>query len=254
MNRAAARLGYNGGKPPEERRAPNEMSQMTMKCEGIDPELAGAIKANDAAATRRALERGASANPSGPLRRTPLALAIDARCDDSVIEALLGAGADLTEQDERVNPRKSSPLSRALGARMLGAARALLAAGASPEGRPGEGSRPLHTAAWASEEGVEMLLALGAEPDARDGSGMTPYIICALHAPKEGTLARLLAAGADPLARDADGKTALDRAEEMWSSGRMGGELAFLRRAQERAELERETGPGASGVKGRARV
>lgn len=224
-----------------------EISRETLKCEGIDPALAEAIKANDAQAAKRALAGGARVNPPGPLRRTPLALAIDGRCDLSVVEALIEAGADLEEADDGVNKRRSSPLSRALGCRMMGAARALLAAGASPEGRPGESSRPLHTAAWASEEGVEMLLAAGAEPDPRDGAGMTPYIICALHAPRESVLSRLLEAGADPLARDVDGQTALDRAEEMWSSGRKGPELSFLRRAQERSALERAAGPGAIG-------
>lgn len=210
--------------------------------------MAKAIEADDAAAVKEAIAAGAEVNPPGPLRRTPLSLALDSRAGAAVAIALLEAGADAEEADFSRNPRQSSPLTRACRADSTLVVKALLAAGASPEGLPGQLTRPLHEAAWASEDLVELLLAAGAAPDPRDHADQTPYMINALFRPSERVLAALLAAGADPAALDCDGRTALALAREMGGqSPERERAMAFLERVEERALLERAAGPGMQG-------
>jgi CDP-diacylglycerol--serine O-phosphatidyltransferase len=60
---------------------------------------------------------------------------------------------------------------------------------------------------------VELLLARGASPDLRDGQGLTALALAAGMGFQE-AVEVLLAAGADPNVRDAGGATALDLAEE----------------------------------------
>jgi ankyrin repeat protein len=68
-----------------------------------------------------------------------------------------------------------TPLHRAACGTDTSVARALIAAGADPRARDGDGVTPLHLAGWeGAAELVDVLLAGGADVNVRDGRSLTP--------------------------------------------------------------------------------
>ena len=142
-----------------------------------------------------------------------------------------GAGAEdvaaaLAEQPAALGYRRTM-LWLAVQAGNATATRALLRAGAPPNGREWRGRRDfvLHAAAARGGEIVDVLLEAGAFPDVTIGSGgcLAPLHM-AVHAGKIGAVASLLEAGADPLAPDCQGLTAVDLARR----GQAGSDLLAL--------------------------
>lgn len=111
----------------------------------------------------------------------------------------------------------------------LGAAAALLEAGADPNFVGAGGVTPLHAAALspAGAPVIGLLLRRGANPNARDGEGETPLHYAAEACNAE-AVKTLLMLGADPRAEDRYGKTPLDLA-------RCGEAAEILRQALEQA-------------------
>jgi ankyrin repeat protein len=182
---------------------------------------------------------------------TPLTWAINEKCDDSLIRALLDLGAD---PDGR-RAESGSPLLRAIEKKNHAAIALLLEKGANPE-KTASGNYPLHAAAgWEDRIAFKMLLDAGGGIDTADAAGRT-----ALHlalaadsvnldflqwmiaqgacvnarggthvgrghslfaALKNGkakleTISILLAADADPLLTDTNGETAADFARRAY--------------------------------------
>ena len=119
--------------------------------------------------------------------------------------------AALAEQPAALGYRRTM-LWLAVQAGNAPAARALLRAGAPPNGRkhPGKHYFVLQAAVEHGKEVVDVLLEAGAFPDVAIGSGgcLAPLHM-AVHAGKIGAVASLLEAGADPLAPDCQGLTAV---------------------------------------------
>jgi ankyrin repeat protein len=104
-------------------------------------------------------------------------------------------------------PEGYDPIGLAAFLGGAGAVRALLEAGADPNGDPGNpmGVRPVHAAAAAGDrESMAALLAAGADPNARQHGGYTPLHEAA-HTDDAELAALLLAGGADPALRTDDG-------------------------------------------------
>lgn len=129
-----------------------------------------------------------------------------------IMAALLDAGADPNLADMYGN----TPLIRASGAAVVGHAEAvplLLAAGADPNGMPGE-QTPLYAAAFGKPATVEVLLAAGADPCASTkaaywkASGLTPLHLAAVGGLEE-VVRLLVGAAKDVDVRTAEGLTPL---------------------------------------------
>ena len=94
--------------------------------------------------------------------------------------------------------------------------RACLEAGADPHAKERLDWRPLHYAAWHSEDPgiIQVLLAAGANPNATDLVGWTPLHFAASYSEHPEVVEALLAGGANPLAKDASGRTPLQKASK----------------------------------------
>lgn len=119
---------------------------------------------------------------------------------------------------------KSSNLSAAAAlhfATMHGnarATRALLAAGANPDGRDAQSNTALHIAATGGQTTViELLLDAGADPDMQNRQGEAPLHHAATHGHADAVVA-LLRGGAEPSQKDKKGRTAKEVAGRAFAS------------------------------------
>lgn len=166
-------------------------------CEGEEPpaeRLRDAVVANDAAACRAALERGADPNAAvvSAAAHAPECLAL-----------LLAAGADPNQKAKGLG----SALVQAVRCDRLASVRALLASGAKVDVRH-EGDTPLGEAlALRRPEIVDALLAAGAKPKKASLPGVVRG--------GPDAVARLLAAGVPIDQTQRDGETALFRAADL---------------------------------------
>jgi len=132
------------------------------------------------------------------------------RCAVQVVEALLEAGARVTEVDNdgRV------PLILAAQEGHLAVVRTLIESAGTPlESRGHDGRTALRAAAAADScfELVRYLVQVGCDVNARDADGRTALYTLAVEGQLEAA-AWLLHAGADPMSTDAEGRTALHAA------------------------------------------
>jgi ankyrin repeat protein len=120
--------------------------------------LLSAIKAGSTAMTELLLTNGANPNLAGKDRQTPLALATDAR-DIDLMQVLIDAGAD---------PKQPELIRTAFRRRDLPSINLLLRSGADPETEIGNGRKLLDLAVEARSTAMtRALLAAGANPEGR---------------------------------------------------------------------------------------
>jgi ankyrin repeat protein len=158
----------------------------------------------------------------------PLHAAVNELEDGGPLEALIlllrhGARVDGLDAD-----RDATPLLMALFRKQLEAARILLAAGADPNFRGGEGDSPLRVCVeHGQREMAAMLLRCGATQTLDDAGGLSGMTALGRAASRLDIpmLELLLEAGADPVALDADRRTAQERLpprepanQEAWDS------------------------------------
>jgi ankyrin repeat protein len=130
----------------------------------------------DVRLTLEMLQDGADPDSRAPDGKTPLMEAVDEPGEffdasrEAVAVALIDGGADVAAQDE-LGWTALHHAGRA-GSR---AVELLLGAGADVEVAAHDGTTPLHTAAaQANVEVARALIAAGASPALRDGNGLTP--------------------------------------------------------------------------------
>lgn len=134
-----------------------------------------AIEANDLAAAKSAVERGAEVNRPGPFHRTALHRATY-HAPDAIVEWLLAQGADPNAQDD--DGRTPLHLASAGSTATL-----LLRAKADPHLVDHNGNSPLHTAAELQQPGMaQVLVEAGIPVDVRNQAGLTPLHFAALQA------------------------------------------------------------------------
>ena len=173
--------------------------------EAADPDLIEAVKAQDVAAVRVLLQRGADVKAAAADGSTPLHWAAQ-RNDLQLVDLLLDAGADATASTRyNVTPLYLASLNG--NAAII---ERLLDAGADPNGTAYEGQTMLMTAALAGRaDAVRLLLTRGARVDAVEPyKGQTALMWAA----SEGNTAAvdvLLEAGADLHAKSPGGFTPL---------------------------------------------
>ena len=169
-----------------------------------------AIVANDGAALRDAIRRGADVNGMIPCQGSttgarglfPLLCLAASKGNAGMCEILLAEGADANIP---ATTDGSSALHDAAGSGCTACVRLLLRAGADVNARANSGTTPLHTASqYGRVPAAELLIAAGANPQARSQHGFTPLLIAIARGHREVALT-LLRAGA-PI-------TALRRAE-----------------------------------------
>jgi ankyrin repeat protein len=148
------------GVPPASASATADRDARAEKGATPDEELILAAERDDAAAVRRALERGAAPDAAGPGGVTPLMSACEAG-NDEMARLLLARGADLGRRDARGN----TPLLIACAAGHGRLAAHLIHAGAEAEVMNDDGYTALMGAARCDDKPlVELLLARGADP------------------------------------------------------------------------------------------
>jgi ankyrin repeat protein len=173
----------------------------------IEQRLLDAVRRDDRATVKRALERGATVHAKDDLGRTTVLLATKDVGDLDLIRWLRARGAALDEPD--VGGRTA--LSFAAEAGRLDIVRYLVENGAVVDRRDREQRTALFHAALGNHPDVIAFLAdRGADVNARDQWQDTPLIVaCAKGNAAAASL--LLARGADPSLRDQEGRTARDR-------------------------------------------
>lgn len=120
-----------------------------------------------------------------------------------MVELLLKYGADPNIQ----NNRKNTPL---LITSSQSIAKSLMLAGADINHENNEGTRPIHKAAFLSDQATTIRLVLaGAELNIPDHRGYTALHYCSISARYE-RLKLMLLYGADPFAINAEGQTCFD--------------------------------------------
>lgn len=136
----------------------------------IDQSLINASGAGDVDRVKQLIEKGASVNGSGMLKRTPLFAA--AFCDQpSVIGLLMGAGANL----DALDIHGMTPLHAAVTSGSMNAVRVLATSGAKIDRQDFAGRTPLHLAAATNDLVlVEALLKFRPNTRLRDKDGLDP--------------------------------------------------------------------------------
>jgi hypothetical protein len=159
---------------------------------GLDPNLLPYV-AGDVDKVELAIEHSAQPDDRA------LAMAASFRGSAPVLRVLLSRGVKPT----------ADALRNAAMAGDSAALELLIAKGADPRVKPGQGDSPLVAAAMGNRvEAVRVLARAGANVDERDADGMTPLIFAAiLH--RTGMVQALLELGADPNVIDKHGYTAL---------------------------------------------
>ena len=167
----------------------------------------------DAAVVRDVLAAGADCNARDQDGMTVLHRAAHRGCNGGVVAALLVAGADPTERNDRWSGW--TPLHFAAeGAMGASAVTTLLDAGADVMAVGADGRTPLHLAAErGTPSKIAALLDAGADPTVQDDRGRSPRDYAHKERDYYGTLfAVLLDHKADPMQADGDGWRPLDLA------------------------------------------
>lgn len=137
--------------------------------------LTQALLAGRVAVAEALLARGADANRCA-LWGCPLHLAVemkDAAAASTATRLLLAAGAKPGQNDPRFEASRDAPLNNAIGVRRTELVKALLDAGASPDGAPGVLITPLVAAVRSSDRGsMNLLLQSGASPLPHEDRGV----------------------------------------------------------------------------------
>ena len=160
-----------------------------------------AIVANDGAALRDAICRGADVNGMIPCQGSttgarglfPLLCLAASKGNAGMCEILLAEGADANIP---ATTDGSSALHDAAGSGCTACVRLLLRAGTDVNARGNKGFTPLHAACCHGRvHAAELLIAAGANPQARSQHGFTPLLIAIARGHREVALT-LLRAGA----------------------------------------------------------
>jgi len=128
-----------------------------------------AIRANDASAIARALERGADANARGKLDITPLMIAVDAQCPDAVTTLLKAGAVPNAQAVDRSGPVSLAVQSYRAKPHGRDIMVAVFQAGGDPNSRRPDGDPVIfrfiedHDA-----DDIKLMKALGANLDIRD--------------------------------------------------------------------------------------
>jgi len=167
-----------------------------------DGALLSAVKAQDGAAVRSLLDRGADPNESDPDGTTALAWAVHAD-DAEIAKALLDAGASAAA----TNRYGVGPLFLASENGSAAMLELLLAHGADPNQALPDGETALMTAARAGDvAAVRVLLEAGADVNARESWKGQTALMWAADANNASVVEALLDAGADLDARTFSGE------------------------------------------------
>jgi ankyrin repeat protein len=129
-------------------------------------ELLAATRAGDLDRVRALIAEGVDLAVKDSIDQTALEQAVEARCAD-IVDALLGAGA----LDRETEESRGRLMNRAAFRRQPGIVRALLAAGADPDGSDGYQTALAEAAEKGDLEIVRILLDAGADPNADPGGG-----------------------------------------------------------------------------------
>jgi len=174
--------------------------------EALVSDASNAIRANDEAALRDAIRRGADVNGMVPCRSLiqgrstgapsghfPLLNLAASKGLAWICEILLAEGADANIP---ATTDGSSALHDAAGNGCTACVRLLLRAGTDVNAGGNKGFTPLHAACCHGRvHAAELLIAAGANPQARSQHGFTPLLIAIARGHREAALA-LLRAGA----------------------------------------------------------
>lgn len=154
---------------------------------GTQEALLAAIKADDLAATRAAVERGADLNAAGPFQRTPLHEAAKG-ARPPLIEWMLAHGTKPHARDG--DGRDPLHLANSVSAEVL------LRHNADARLVDRQGNTALHVAAEGDREMCRLLVKAGVPVDVRNQSGLTPLHFAALEG-NQAIAAYLIEQGAD---------------------------------------------------------
>ena len=155
---------------------------------------------------------------------------------NAVLESALAAGAD----PEQLSATFELPLMAAVKVKRMDSVKALLGAGADPDGTNRLGESSLHVAAAGDSGILKSLLDAGANPNARDAGGVTPMMLAAA-AGREYNLRLFRNSGARLDVKDYQGSSFKDWAVR-------GGHMALAARLE--SELAASVAPAAGKITG----
>lgn len=178
--------------------------------------LIAAVVSGDVDEVGKALKEGADPNCADKAGVPALIIAVSRQKKD-VVKVLLsnGANPNTTYHNPGQGVNRAPAISFPAANGDVDTLNSLLSAGANIEGRDGDGTTALMSAAFMGHDKVvEVLLERGAKVEAKDGGGYTALMFAAngkfaLEAGRLKAVEALLAKGAEVNAKDNDGSTPL---------------------------------------------